>query len=47
MGNHPVTDADPKVMKEAKQTWHQFMAVAKWSIISTALLLLLMALFLV
>lgn len=47
MGNHPVTEADPKVMEEAKETWHHFMVVTKWSIISVALVLAFMALFLV
>lgn len=47
MGHHPVTDADPKVMDDAACMWRRFMAITKWTIISTFVLLALMAVFLV
>lgn len=47
MSDHPVTEADQKVMESARQTWQQFIAVTKWSIISVVVILALMALFLV
>lgn len=47
MGPHPVTDADLKVMEDATGMWHRFMMITKWAVISTAVLLILMAIFLV
>lgn len=48
MGNHPVnTEVDPQALAEAQALWHKFTVGATWAVAVSAILLLLMAIFLV
>ncbi len=48
MGNHPVnTEVDPQALAEAQSLWHKFAVCATWGVVSVAIVLILMAVFLV
>ena len=48
MGNHPVnTEVDPQALAEAQSLWHKFTVCATWGVVSVAIVLILMAVFLV
>lgn len=48
MGNHPVnTEVNPQSLADAQALWHKFTVCATWGVISVAVLLILMAVFLV
>lgn len=48
MGNQPVnTDVDPQVLAEAQAFWHRFTSASTYGVVAIAILLGLMAIFLV
>lgn len=48
MGNHPVnTEIDPQALAEAQSLWHKFTVCATWAVVTSAVILILMAVFLV
>jgi hypothetical protein len=47
MGNQPVnTEVDPQALADAQALWHKFTVCATWGVISVAVILALMAIFL-
>lgn len=48
MGNAPVNvEVDPQALAEAKAFWHRFTSAATYGVVAVAILLSLMAIFLV
>lgn len=47
MSHAPVTNADPKEMKKATEMWERFTKVMAQTVISVAVLLVLMVIFLI
>lgn len=44
MAHHPPADVDPEELKRAQEMWDGFTKLIKWSIISTAAILVLLVL---
>jgi lipopolysaccharide/colanic/teichoic acid biosynthesis glycosyltransferase len=47
MGNHPVTEADPETMNDAKQMWKKFTDLMVYTVGFVVFLLVFMVIFLI
>ena len=47
MGDHPVTEAQPEVMEDAKNMWRNFTSLMTYTVFFVVFLLLFLVIFLV